>query len=1245
MSSSSHTVTLVTGDVVRLGSDENGRQHASVVRHADPRVGIHTFTSGGDVYVEPASVSGLLASGRLDEQLFNVSRLVEQGYGDGDSHALPLIVSYADSPGAKRALTRTPAPEGARKRDVLESVHALAVTEGKKHAEQFWADVTDRGPTKGNAALVAPRRQFAGRISHVWLDAQLHATLDESVPQIGAPAAWARGLTGAGLDVAVLDTGIDPTHPDFAGRIDQTHDFTGKGSVIDGAGHGTHVASIVAGSGAASNGRYRGVAPDAHLMIGKVLDDQGQGRESWAIAGMEWATDHDADVVNLSLGGAVTKGDDPLAQALDALSEQHDTLFVAAAGNGSVYAPGSMEVTTPGSAAAALTVGAVDKSDRVWHGSRNGLMGDADIKPDLLAPGVSITAARAAGTGFGGGAYTTMTGTSMAAPHVTGSVALLEEQHPQWGVDRLKAALTSTAAQLQPSDVFKVGAGRVDVGRATAQHVYVNSGLIDFGYFARPYDPAKLHPTRTLTYTNSTDETVTLQLSATLTNERGEPAPAGVMGVAPQTLTIAPGETSDATIAVDVASAPAQTYSGDVVATGSDGLRLDTAVGFYKQDDTVDVTFRARDRRGRPATARLRIAPYKEGDPRYYPENIYLTPQQQEWTLRLPEGDYNVFSLISTFDKSGRWVTQDSIVGDPKLEVHAPNFTVTLDARTAEPVTVETPKQSTPHYFSLDWARGDPANPLATYDSWQWNQTDGGPTQLFVAPTERVDDAPFSVTTSWDSGAPILRATVGGPKGAQPVDAVFTGGPFVSGRHHYPIVDAGTASPGDLQGVDLRGKAALVEESGEMSYDAQVQAAAQAGAAVVALYSDRAGAFYPRAWGSVPIIALPHDQGARLVALAGSQHPVQLHLRGVPRSPYAYDLTFAERQQVSTSLHYQVAPGDLARVRTRIYTTGTHERGWRMHRGKLADCECSAPVVSDYQPSTGYTRTEYVNAEPGITTFGSWQFRHGLPANVVYPQHGHVYKPGRTYTQEWLKAPLSPGVANTSVTPSGREMLSTRRGNWLHYDIAGLTDAAGHWSVQMSGTKAASRLYLGDELLTSSDYLLRGGAQVPPKQNTYRLEVDTKHDGTVIGLSTFTHTEWTFHSRDAGSHRSILPLIDVDYDDVTNPHSGRSALTLGNTAPLGRRVALHLTATHQQGSKAPPISQLTVSVSFDHGHTWSPAQVEPTGDEKFTATYRHPRHGNDVSLRVTASDPAGNKLRQTLIRAYRLGDRRTWPSH
>jgi len=196
-----------------------------------------------------------------------------------------------------------------------------------------------------------PRTLQVGKASYLMcIDGVRKASLDKSVPQIGAPVAWAKGYTGKGIKVAVLDTGVDTTHPDLKTQVTAAKNFTSARDTSDHFGHGTHVASIIAGTGAKSGGKYKGVAPGARILNGKVLDDDGTGDDSSIIAGMEWAAQQGADIVNLSLGGADTPGVDPLEAEVNKLSEQKGILFAIAAGNEGEG--GDSTIDSPGSAAA-----------------------------------------------------------------------------------------------------------------------------------------------------------------------------------------------------------------------------------------------------------------------------------------------------------------------------------------------------------------------------------------------------------------------------------------------------------------------------------------------------------------------------------------------------------------------------------------------------------------------------------------------------------------------------------------------------------------------------------------------------------------------------------------------------------------------------------------------------------------------------------------------------------------------------
>ena len=289
-----HRVTLVTGDVAELETRPDGTERARPASGAG--VGYHAFVSEGDAYLVPAAAQPLVGHGRLDLELFNVSDLVEQGYDDAHTDRIPLIIGYG---AGQTALATRQTPAGSVKGAVLGSADALAVETVKKDARRFWESVA-----RGSAPV-------AGGVDKIWLDAKVHASLDQSAAQIGAPAAWSRGLTGKDTRIAVLDTGIDDTHPDFAGRITATRDFTGTGTVDDVPGTARTSRRSRPAPARPRTGSTAVSRPDASLLIGKVLDDTGRGSSSDIIAGMEWAAANGADVVNLSLGGPATRGRRP----------------------------------------------------------------------------------------------------------------------------------------------------------------------------------------------------------------------------------------------------------------------------------------------------------------------------------------------------------------------------------------------------------------------------------------------------------------------------------------------------------------------------------------------------------------------------------------------------------------------------------------------------------------------------------------------------------------------------------------------------------------------------------------------------------------------------------------------------------------------------------------------------------------------------------------------------------------------
>lgn len=324
-------------------------------------------------------------------------------------------------------------------------------------------------------------------VAHVFLDTKIKPCLDESVPLIKPPTEWNQletqfgfPINGSGIRIAILDSGIDTNHPDLDDFDDDpaTTDpkviaeacFTGEGHTHDNRGHGTHCASIAAGTGNASGYQYVGVAPGAYLLNGKVIHDLGYGTTSWSISGIEWAISQSANIISISFGsdpwGGSGNGTDPLSLTVDWAVNQGAICTIAAGRYGSW---GEFSIATPGVAKLAITVGATNQEDIVTPSSSRGPTGDFRLKPDVCAPGAFIIAARANNSDMGNPVneyYTSASGTSMATPHVAGAAALILQTHPTWNPMMVKSALMGNAKPLENTVLWKQGAGRIQICEA-----------------------------------------------------------------------------------------------------------------------------------------------------------------------------------------------------------------------------------------------------------------------------------------------------------------------------------------------------------------------------------------------------------------------------------------------------------------------------------------------------------------------------------------------------------------------------------------------------------------------------------------------------------------------------------------------------------------------------------------------------------------------------------------------------------
>lgn len=262
---------------------------------------------------------------------------------------------------------------------------------------------------------------------------------------------------GRGVCAAILDTGM-AGHPDLRNSITDFRDFTGGTSACrDDSGHGTHVAGILAGDGRVSGGIYAGMAPETSLLIGKVLDREGNGNVGNVLNGIEWilknCEHYGVRIVNISVGTQPELAEEQKQQFLEAVEELWDQglVVVVSAGN---YGPGEGSVAVPGNSRKVITVGVPDtemtlvsrRKNNVNYSGR-GPTGACVVKPDVFAPGTGIISCNARYGHPGEHPYIMKTGTSMATPVVSGAIACLLSKYPDMTNVEVKLKLRESCVQ------------------------------------------------------------------------------------------------------------------------------------------------------------------------------------------------------------------------------------------------------------------------------------------------------------------------------------------------------------------------------------------------------------------------------------------------------------------------------------------------------------------------------------------------------------------------------------------------------------------------------------------------------------------------------------------------------------------------------------------------------------------------------------------------------------------------------
>ena len=1212
-----HDVTLITGDRVHV-TDLSDGTHAVEIEPAEAGAGIQTFEVDGDLHVLPTSAMPYLAAGVLDGDLFNVSQLIEFGYDDASVDATPIIVELEDGAVQRRS---APVP-GVALGTPLASIGGAAGSVDHASAAEAWAQLTDAAASGARTFGAEPgRATLGGGIEAIHLDGKVRATLDSSVPWVGAPEAWADGYTGDGVTVAVLDTGYDDTHPDLAGAVlpDSTSFVPGESVADDPHGHGTHVASTIAGTGAASGGTHRGVADGADLLIGKVLDADGFGQDSWIIAAMEWAGSQ-ADIVSMSLGSPqASDGTDLMAEALNDIADETGALFVVAAGNAS--APET--IGSPGSAESALTVGSVDDPTGAlsWFSSQGPLFRSGALKPELVGPGNDVTAARSADSG-GEGAYIGMSGTSMATPHVAGAAAILKQQHPEFTADELRAALISTTTDVGLGS-YQVGAGVLDVGAAIDASV-VASGSGDFGMLSwgEAVEPA----VRTIEYVNRGDAEVVLELEATLGDDA---LTADVLTMDATELTIPAGETRSVTLTADPAKVPTGTqHSGALVASVDGTAVARTALGVIAEAERYDLTVAATGFDGEPLDTYGWI---------WNAETGWFTSfgVPGETTMRLPAGQYSVMSFMDVAREADTETL--ALVGDPDVVLEEA-ATVAFDARATKPVTVDVGDDGLELAFRrMDFSvDGFAGSAMAAV----WVD------ELRAQPMQAPEAEHFGFTTRWRLQQPTLALTAG----KEPLDLIAQAGSrLLDGSIRADAVNAGTGSAEELAAVDVDGKVAVVTRSDTVSASARAANALAAGAALLIVVNDADGELSE--WvGSedyvsdvdLPVAAISGVQGRRVLEEIAARK-VTVTGRGIPTTTETFDIALYGDGEVPEALDYR--PEALARIDTTYIGEPGVVAEFRY------DFVPGVEYGSGYLMGTerGLTRTEWVNTDrvewyqDATVVDAGWQVRDVQRA----------YEPGEVTETSYFGPVVRPYVGPGYWAPN-------RSGDYAQVNLPSWADGAnadrtGAFDV-FSGTDDRAQLtevYVDGELAGSSPYQSATVWDLPDGESEWRVVNTATHAGNHLASSTATRSEWTFRSTGSAGDSGVqlLPMIQAYYD-VAPDASG----LVGDGRRKGTPVPLQLELGHVGGaSGSAEITGATLEVRIAGGD-WVAVPLEVVSSDAsgpgepptsifaegrayvtaYSAEIAVPDLSTWADLRVTATDAAGNTFAQEIERAFEV---------
>jgi len=1179
----SHTVTLITGDVVTLRQGASGNTATVLTADGEPATA-RIIESNGDLFVYPEQTVPYVARGLLDEDLFNVTDLVADGYDDAHAAELPLIVTYADATSSRRA---DAVPSGARRQGTLSSIDGAAVVEPRETSAQFWSGLI--AGVDSTARTASPT--LASGIEKIWLDGKVKPTMVESTAQIGAPEVWAKGVTGEGVTVAVLDTGIDSAHPDFAGQLADVQSFVPGQDASDFIGHGTHVASTIAGTGAASGGTERGVASGAKLDVGKVIGNEGVGQDSWIIAGMEWAArEKSARVINMSLGGNVpSDGKDPMSEAVERLTAETGALFVISAGNeGADYG-----VESPGAAASALTVGAVDAHEAIApFSSRGPRLNDNMIKPEITAPGVGIIAAQSHQANPSAGPYQSMEGTSMAAPHVAGVAALLLQKHPELSGKQLKDALISTSKATPALTSSQGGNGRVDAVAATTTTI-IGTGAISV---KRNLGEASGVVRQPLTYTNLGDSPVTLSLSVSKSASTPFVLSASSLVVpARSEASVTLTTTFDSTARADALA----TVTAAIGSTTVGRTALSLAPLSYL------LTLKVKDQNGAPMVATVELMKPDGATA------VTLVPVDGTAVRGVIPGNYSAMVRGTVQGVHGPSSIGTAIVGTPDFTV-TKDTTVVIDFSKVRQIETTVPQLTRDAFTRLEYFRSLGGDTVRSVEVGTADRD-----SMWTVPTGKVTHGEFDLTARWRKEQPEFTLSTADHEYTDVARQLSTTR-LAQGTTTTKLVFAGNGSTGEVAAAKAKGNAVVVRRNPTVvSEVAQAAAAAAAGATLLIVVNDRPGvpstAYADReAVTPIEVVAVSPDEGAQLIAEAQKKN-AKATFTSTPQSAYVYDVVQRHHNQTPQNLVVHEDKGTLARVAQDFSRVAPSPLGVEESRTDLQDYDVWGVAIPSTRPLAP-RRVDWVTVGDGWR----WGQEVRVPGRASEQSARVQYAAGSVNAESWF-APVTRPYLNNSAYAPNRDI----HGMAVYAPGFGGTDHVG--DAQSEYRSQTSALYQGATLIASGTGTGVNVSKPASARLPYRF-VTTTQDTAPGALSSSTTTQWNFTSAGVSSEdaTSVLPLPQLLY-----------GITANKKGVVENESTVRITPQQLAGAVgAGTLGKPTVALSYDDGKTWRSATVSKGPNGSWTVTVEALLRTKFVSIRTDLADSKGNAVSQTIIRAF-----------